>query len=255
MKLAAQLYTVRDYTKTPDDVKKTFEKVKAIGYNAVQLSAIGPIDPQLLKEYAGQNSLEICATHTPFDRIVNDTDNVIKEHKLYGCRYIGLGAMNQEYSKDKNGYDEFLKAIMPAADKIYEAGLKFLYHNHAFEFAKIDGDKTRIEYLAEKTSPEKFGFLADFYWVQYGGASPVAFIKKYKDRLNVVHFKDMAVKDGSAVFAEIFEGNMDYDSIYRECLENGVDWAAIEQDVCTGDPFDSLKISHDNLKAKNMFKE
>jgi hypothetical protein len=48
---------------------------------------------------------------------------------------------------------------------------------------------------------------------------------------------------------------MDYDSIYRECLENGVEWAAIEQDVCTGDPFDSLKISHDNLKAKNMFKE
>jgi sugar phosphate isomerase/epimerase len=253
MKLAAQLYTVREYTQTPQDIKKTFKKVKDIGYNAVQISAIGQIEPELLKEYADEYGLKICATHTAFDRIVNDTENVIREHKLWGCKYVGLGGMKAEHNKDKNGYDEFLKVILPAAEKLYAEGLKFMYHNHRHEFKRIDGALTGIGYLAQKTEPEKFGFLADFYWVQAGGVSSTAFIKDYADRLDVVHFKDMMVVDDTATMAEIFEGNMDYDSIYNECIKAGVEWVAIEQDICSGDPFDSLKISFDNLKERGMF--
>lgn len=253
MKLAAQLYTVRGYTKTPEEIRKTLKKIKTIGYNAVQISAIGQISPKLLKEYADEAGVAICASHTAFDRIIKDTDNVIEEHNIWGCKYIGLGGMGEKYRYCKQGYDEFLKEISPAADRIYSAGLKFLYHNHAFEFEKIDEKTIGIEYLARNTCSEKFGFLADLYWVQAGGASPVAFIKKYSDRLNVVHFKDMTVIDNSAAMAEIFEGNMDYENIYSECEKAGVEWVAIEQDICRRDPFDSLKISYDNLIKKGMF--
>lgn len=254
MKLAAQLFTLREYTKTPQDIKETLKKVKEMGYNAVQVSAIGQIEPQLLKEYADDAGVEICVTHTAFDRIVNDTENVILEHKLWNCKYIGLGSMDEKYRNDKQGYDEFLKTLSPAVDKIYDSGLKFLYHNHAFEFARIDGKTTGIEYLAQKTDPKKFGFLADFYWVQAGGASPIEFIGKYPDRLSIVHFKDMTIIENKATMAEIYEGNMDYDSIYAECEKIGVEWVAIEQDRCRINPFDSLKLSYDNLAKRGMFR-
>ncbi len=254
MKLAAQLYTIRDFTKTPEDIRASLKKIKEIGYNAVQVSAFGPIDPKELKSYLDENGLELCVTHTPFDRIVNDTENVIAEHKLWNCKYIGLGSKPGEFENTKAGYDQMLAALAPAMDKIYESGLKFLYHNHRFEFMKIDGKRNGMEYMAANTDPKKFGFLADFYWVQAGGASPIQFIEKYADRLQVVHFKDMiAVDQSSTTMTEIFEGNMDYQAIYDACLANGIEWVAVEQDVCPGDPFESLKISFDNIKAHGMF--
>ena len=42
--LAAQLYTIREYTKTPKDIAESMKKIKAIGYDAVQISGLGPID-------------------------------------------------------------------------------------------------------------------------------------------------------------------------------------------------------------------
>ncbi|MEG2669798.1 MAG: sugar phosphate isomerase/epimerase [Oscillospiraceae bacterium] len=253
MKLAAQLFTIRDFTQTPEDIKKSLKKIKDIGYEAVQVSGFGKINPELLKEYLEENGLELCATHTAFDRIINDTDSVIYEHKIWNCPYVGLGSMLPEYRENRESCDEFLKLLAPATKKIHDAGLKFLYHNHRFEFEKISNDSTIIDYIADNTKPEEFGFLADFYWVQAGGASPVAYIEKYAERLDVVHFKDMKIVNDTMDMAEIFEGNMDYLGIYNACLKNGVKWAAIEQDDCPADPFDSLEISFKNLKSKGLF--
>ena len=178
MKLGAQGYTIRDFAKTPEDIKSSFEKLKNIGYKAVQVSGFGEIEPAILKEYADEFGLEICATHNPIERFENDIDNLIAEHKLWGCKYVGIGSM--PFGRDaKEGYDDFLKKIDIPSKKIADAGLKFVYHNHAFEFSKIDGDKTAFEYIIDNTTPDTFGILADFYWVQFAGITPVDFINKY----------------------------------------------------------------------------
>lgn len=254
MKLAAQLFTIREFTKTPEDIYKSFKKIRDIGYDYIQVSAFGKIEPKQLKEYADEFNLKICATHTPYDRILNDTEKVIAEHKLWNCDYIGLGSMPPEYRCTKEGCDAFLKEVAPAVDKIYDAGLKFMYHNHNFEFNKIDGNLNTLEYFSKKTDENKFGFLADFYWIQAGGLTPVEFINKYAKRLDVVHFKDLKVIESTTItMCEIFSGNMDYQKIYDECKKCGVKYVAVEQDKCPGDPFDSLKISYNNIKAHNMF--
>jgi len=248
MEIAAQLYTIREFTKTPGDVRSALKKIAEIGYKSVQVSGFGPIEPQLLKEYLDENKLTVCATHMPFDRIINDTDKLIEEHKLWNCKYIGLGSMPGEYKKDKASYDEFIKIIRPAAEKIRAAGLKFLYHNHRCEFARIDGDMNGMEYLAQNLPADICGFLVDFYWVQAGGGMPVEFIERYADRLHIVHFKDMTVSDDAIEMAEIGRGNMDYKPIYDACIRAGVEVAAVEQDKCRTDPFECLKTSLDNIK-------
>jgi len=254
--IAAQLYTVREFTKTPQDIRNTFKMVRQIGYEAVQLSALGPIDPAELKSIADEYGLKICITHTPYHRIVNDFDNVAREHKLWQCEYVGLGMMPpvsadmpDGFERSGEGYRAFARRMSEVAKKYNNVGLKFAYHNHNFEFEKYDGI-TGMDILLQESDPQTFGFELDTYWVQAGGADPVEWIYKVKGRMGVVHLKDMAIMDGKQVYAEIGQGNLNWDKIIKACEETGVEWYAVEQDVCMRDPFESLKMSFDYLSER-----
>jgi sugar phosphate isomerase/epimerase len=253
MKIAAQLYTLREFLKTPEDMAATLKKVKEIGYNAVQVSGIGPIDTETVKKLADEAELFICATHIPFSDMVNDLDAVIAKHKLWECPYVGIGGLPTEYRQDPEGYRTFAKAASEIARKLKDAGLQFIYHNHAFEFTKFEGrsDKSGMDILFEETDPETFGFELDLHWVQAGGADPLEWIHKVKGRMQVVHLKDYTVTPGGERrFAEIGEGSMNYARLLEACVQTGVEWGAVEQDLCYGrDPFESLAISARNLKA------
>lgn len=256
--LGAQMYTLRDYTKTPKDIDTTLGKVKALGYDAVQMSAWGPIDPKELKSLFDKHQLTMICTHTPTDRIMNDIDAVIEEHKLWDCKYIGMGAMPAEYRGDGDAVRKFVRDIQPICQKIADAGLMFIYHNHHFEFMKVEGKKTIMDILLEETDPAWFQFELDTYWVQAGGADPAQWIRKVAGRMDVIHFKDMEIiasDEGPGVkqiMCEVGEGNLNMMECIRACGEAGVQWHVVEQDVCSRDPFDCLKTSLDNLHRMGM---
>ncbi|WNR42769.1 sugar phosphate isomerase/epimerase family protein [Paenibacillus roseipurpureus] len=249
MKIAAQLYTIRDFLKTPEDISISLSKIKQIGYTAIQVSGIGSIDNKELKEIADREQLTICATHIPYSDLTNHLDAVIEKHKIWDCKYVGLGGMPPVNRSSKEGYLAFAKEASEIGKKLKQAGLQFFYHNHSFEFAKFDG-KTGMEILLEETDPDTFEFLLDLYWVQAGGADPIEWINKLKGRMKLVHLKDFAVmSDMEQRFAEIGEGNMNYYQILKACQSVGVEWAPVEQDECYGrDPFACLATSFNNLK-------
>ncbi len=248
MKIAAQLYTLREYLKTPEDIAETLKKVKEIGYNAVQVSGMGPIDDQALKELADEAGLTICATHVGWQDLKDNLDKVIEKHKIWDCKYVGLGGLPGEY-RTKEGYSEFAKIASEIGRELKQAGLQFIYHNHDFEFAKFDG-KTGLEILFEESDPEAVDFELDVYWVQAGGADVIDWIEKVRGRMKVVHLKDMVVTpDRKQLFAEVGEGNMNFEKILKACEEIGVEWGAVEQDQCYDrSPFESLAISQRNLQ-------
>ncbi|MDD4000398.1 MAG: sugar phosphate isomerase/epimerase [Bacilli bacterium] len=250
MKLAAQLYTVRDYTKNEKDIYETIKKVKAIGYNAVQVSAFGEYRNTWLSKTLKDLDLEVCATHTSLDRIINDTEKVIEEHEELGCMNIGLGWYKTD---SKESADKLLEMLHPALIRIKNKGLKFIYHNHSHEFKEIEKGYTVMDYLRDKTDPELFSFLPDFYWVSYAGVNPLDFIEAFKNRFDVVHFKDIKYDNGKAKMTEIFNGEIDYLAIYNKLVEQDVKWVAVEQDICEVDPFLSLEISYNNIKENKLF--
>ncbi len=246
--IAAQMYTLREFTQTPEGLREAFQKLKVIGYQAVQISGIGKIDPQLVKQYADEEGLVICATHVSWDRLVNDLEALAAEHKLWNCKYIGLGGLPGEYQNSKEGYRTFARLASEIALTLQkEHGLQFIYHNHDFEFERVDG-VTGIEVLLEESDVNALGFELDLYWVQAGGGSPVDWVRKVQGRMQVVHLKDMAIAGRKQVFAEIGEGNMNYKDIIKACRETGVEWYVVEQDVCRRDPFESLAISLNYLQ-------
>ena len=248
IKLGAQLYTIREFTQTPEDIEKSLRKIKDLGFHTIQISGFGYMDPQKLADLVHELELDCCVTHSPFDRIMNDLDALIEEHRMLGCDTIGLGAMPGEYRETPDGVYQFVKDIREVAKKIKAAGMQFAYHNHNFEFQKTSDGRLLLDVLIEDTDPDDFHFILDTYWLQMGGVNPAAYIRKVKDRMKVCHFKDFAVVGWTPTIAEIGVGNIDFAECFRACEDANVQYIVIEQDTCPRDPFDCLANSYKNLK-------
>ncbi len=258
-KLAVQMFTLREFTKTAKDFADTCARVKEIGYGAVQLSAVGCMNgdsPEATaadaRKVLDDNGLKCVATHRGFDALVDNTDAEIEFHQTLGCTYAAIGGLPRDRYHDHGaeGYRNFLKDAKDMAAKLKSAGITFGYHNHAHEF--IPGDdkcKTCYDILIE----EGKDFLAmeiDTYWVAHAGADPVEIINRCPGRLQVVHLKDKVVhKEEGPTMAPIGEGNLNWKAIIPAFEKGGAEWYAIEQDKCYRDPFDCLKSSFDFLKS------
>lgn len=250
--LCAQLYTLRDYTKTPAELSDTLKKVAAIGYKAVQVSAVGPIDPVELKKLLDENCLELTVTHTDYTEFSENLSNVIKNHLLWDCKYAGLGSMPRKYSHDKEGFTAFMNEANVWAKELNKNGIKFVYHNHSHEFVRFDG-MNGYDYMIENAG-EGFQFELDTFWVQAGGADPAAYINKLKGKMDILHLKDFDISsDGSRRMREIGEGNLNWSSILEACKNIGIKRYIVEQDECNGlNPFDCLATSYRNLKKMGL---
>jgi len=225
-------------------------KVKALGYDAVQLSALGPIDPQALKQILDDAGLTVCATHVSYERMRDDTAAVVDEHGLWNCKHVAIGGLPAEY-RNQEGYHRFAREASTVARRLVDAGLTFGYHNHSFELEKFDG-QTGLEILYGESDPDVFTSEIDTYWLQHGGADPAQWLRKLRGRAPIVHLKDMAVKDNTPIMAEVGEGNLNWEAILSACKEAGVGWYIVEQDFCQRDPFESLGMSLRNLRAMGL---
>ena len=244
--LGAQLYTIREYAKTPEEINQSLKRIREIGYTTVQASGLGPIPADELKAIADSHGLKIIITHTAYDKFVNDLDSVIKDHHTMGCGIAGLGALPAE-NRSAEGYVAFAKQFGAIAEELGKNGLKFSYHNHKFEFEKF-GNRLGMDIIAEETNPENFLFTLDTFWVQAGGSDPAQWIRKLSGRIEAIHFKDMKIEDNEQIMGEIMDGNLNWPEIFKACEETAVKWYLVERDAGPTGAFESLEISYNNLK-------
>lgn len=254
MRTGAQLYTVRAYTQNERDFARSMKRIAQIGYRTVQISAVGKdIPPQRIREICDEQGLEIVLTHSDVGRILQDTERLIAEHDIMGCKYIGIGAMPDKY-RTPEWIANFAEDFREPAKKIAAAGKLLMYHNHNFEFRKVKAEgaarqKRLMEYLMEWFAPDELGVTLDTYWVQAAGADVCQWISLLKDRIPCVHLKDMAMSEAGPVMAPVMEGNLNFAGILQALEGTSCEYLLVEQDICQGSPFDCLKLSYDNLAA------
>lgn len=253
--IALQLYTLRDFLKTPVDIASTLTRVRKIGYEAVQVSGLGPIDPAELARILQGEGLKCVVTHMGLDRFKNDFDRVVEEHRMWGCSLTAIGGFFKD-NPTLADWETFAAEFGPLAEKYAAAGLRLGYHNHSHEWIRPSGSShTAMEILLQRL-PQTAWFEIDTYWVQHAGGDPAAWIDAVAGRIPVVHLKDMAVRrrEGKTepFMAEVGEGNLNWQRIFESCLRAGVQWYAVEQDVCPRDPFESVTISLRNLRAMGL---
>jgi len=250
--LGAQLYTVREHTRTIEDVRETLRKVADIGYTAIQISGFGPMDPKDVARAVQDAGLTVAATHMGWPRFLEELDAVIEEHKLWGCEHTAIGGLPGEYFS-VDGLKRFLDELPPVAERLADEGMDFSYHNHHHELARY-GEKTWLEMLYDQADPKHLKAEIDTHWIQRGGGDPAAWIRKCAGRQPLLHLKDMAITpEREPIFAEIGEGNLNWPAILEAAAESGVEWYLIEQDDCYGrSAFESLAISYRNLNAMGL---
>jgi sugar phosphate isomerase/epimerase len=253
--LAAQLFTIRQFTQTLSGFTESIAKISKIGYRAVQVSGIGPITPEDVRKVIQDHGLTVCITHIPYEQLRNNLQAVIDQHLLWDCKNVAVGSMPGEYRTGEEGFHRFAKEASQVGEQLAKAGLTFSYHNHSFEFVRF-GKRTGLDIIYDESDPRYLQAELDTYWVQHGGGDPAAWIRRLKNRMPVVHLKDMAVvSEGwnvQQLMAEVGEGNLNWPEILSACQDAGVQWYAVEQDECQRDPFESLQISYQNLKAMGL---
>jgi len=241
--IAAQLYTVRDQLQSPSHVGGVLGRLREIGYRAVEVAGLGRDVTGRFGQELARADLTACAAHAPLERLTGDLAAVAAECLEWGCQYVVVPSLPNEY-RSAAGLKRFAREADDIARDLQPFGLKLAYHNHSFELERWDG-QAGLEALfgAAQTLQAEL----DTYWLQYGGANPAEWILHLKQRVPLVHLKDVAVVGGKTVMAEVGEGNLDWARILEACRTAGTEWLVVEQDECRRHPMESLEISFSNL--------
>jgi len=247
--VAVQLYTLREFCKTESDLAVTLAKVKEIGYQAAQISGIGAdIAPAKVRQICTDHGIINCATHEKSDLIRKDPLAAVERVKASGASLSAYPYPAGVDFSDPASVKAMISDLGEAARIFAENDCRLAYHNHAIEFVRM-GEETILDHILRATG-DQLGMELDTYWVQYGGADPVAWCTKATGRLPALHLKDYSfTTENKPAFAEVGHGNLDFAKIIPAAEAAGCKWFIVEQDICPGDPFDSVRKSFEYIKA------
>lgn len=255
-RVSAQLYTLRDYLKTPADIAATMKRLYEIGYRYVQISGLGPIDPQELKRVMDAAGITPIGHHLLMKDLRENFDKTAANLHTWGVEYTAVACLMPEDCANEAGYVASAKEMNAFGKRLLSEGIHLQYHNHHFELMKFGG-RTGLEIIYAESDPRYLQAEIDTAWIARGAINPIDWIMRVKGRMDQVHFKDTTIgSDRNPVFTEIGEGNLNWPAIIKACVGTGVRDYHIEQDVCpaTNDPFKSLVISLANLIKLGLIK-
>ena len=246
LSIGAQLYTVRELIKS--DYAGTIRAIAKIGYEGVEIGRFPNPDAQRDgKKLFDDLGLQIGGVHISVDQLENDLPRVIEEQQQLGNRNIVLSWIAEERRKTADDWRAFAKTCSTIGTALRKANMEFAFHNHSFEFQRF-GNQTGMDIFLECTDPNVVLLEPDVYWLKHGGEDPVGFLERNRDRVNLIHLKDMAA-GADRKFAPVGTGVLDFKAIMRKASDIGAKWGIVEQDQCYDTPpLEALKISYENLK-------
>lgn len=245
--IALQLYSVRDDMEK--DFYGTLEKVKALGYDGVEFAGLFGEEPAKIKAKLAELNLTPISAHVPYYDMLENPTEVLKDYKEIGCKYVVVPYLTEECRPGTDGFSDTVKGIRKIGEAAKELGLQLLYHNHDFEFIKIDGEYA-LDILYNEVPSEFLQTEIDTCWVNVGGENPAGYIEKYTGRAPVVHLKDFVgsnnggplykligieeeeteAKEQTFEFRPVGYGVQDFEAILKASEKAGASWVVVEQD-------------------------
>ena len=267
--VALQLYSVRGDLEA--DFLGTLCKVSEMGYDGVEYAGLYGYEPAQIKHWCDSLGLVSISAHVPLAEMLADVDKVIADYKAIGCEYIVVPYVTEERRPGGELFLQMVEEIRAIGQKAKEAGLVLLYHNHDFEFRKLENGQCGIDYLYENIPADLLQTELDQCWVKYAGYDPVEYLQKYSGRSPVVHLKDFFVQgkqedDPYALigldegekkantafeFRPLGQGVQDIPAIIAASKAAGSKWLVVEQDNPSmgKTPLESAKMSIDYLNS------
>lgn len=277
--IGVQMSTIAPAKMPKFDAFESMKRLTDIGYHCIEISQV-PMTPENVAGFRksidelGMNVSSCTAAVAPMapgmpgEYLSNDEDfkKIVADCKALDCDMLRIGMLPMNCIGSYEKAVGFAHQAEEIALKLKEQGIDLYYHNHHVEFVKYNG-----EYLLDiiRANAPHLGFELDIHWIHRGGENPVEFIKKYAGSIRLLHLKDYRIAEVKmpdmsgpegmkkfvsaffsepVQFAEVGEGTLPVKACIEAGLAGGAEYFLVEQDDCYGrDPFDSLKISHDNL--------
>ncbi|MDQ1162712.1 sugar phosphate isomerase/epimerase [Chryseobacterium sp. SORGH_AS 447] len=257
--LAIQLYTVRDAIS--QDLEKTLERLAALGFTRLEIY--------------GYNGTFFGKTRNEFQSILKNTGmKVISSHHTTGLLHKEQGTLLENWKKSVEDLDfigaeymvcsylfpeertlenyKKLSELFNTSGEITKtAGIQFAYHNHDFEFEKFNEKQNVYDFILNNSSSDLVKMELDLYWMAKAGIDPLSYFEKYPKRFPLWHVKDM--KAGSKDFAEIGNGTIDFERIFKDREKAGLQYWFLEQDSSDKNMFESIKISKEHISEHSYF--
>ncbi|ASO20249.1 sugar phosphate isomerase/epimerase [Actinoalloteichus hoggarensis] len=238
--IGIQLYTVRGLMES--DPQGTLNRLGEIGYATVGVSGLYGHSPQEFRAMLDTAGLRAVLTHLSLDAIRGDWQQALTDAHVLGVQSVVVPSLPGDL-QNPAGYRQVAAEFNVAGHAARRAGLRFLYHNHGFDFATVDGE-VLYDILLRETDRRLVNFELDLYWAVDGGYDPVDYFRRYPGRFPVFHVKDMA-PDGS--FEDVGHGTLDFPRMFAE-RRSGVREYVVEHDA-PADPLHSALRSYEYLST------
>jgi sugar phosphate isomerase/epimerase len=248
--LGLQLYTLRD--SIPKDPKGVLRKVSEFGYKELETFAYrdGKIFGMAFKEFADYTKslgMKVTSGHYGLDIIRSGWEKAVEDAKSVGQDFMVCPYLVENERSSIDDYKRRCEEFNKAGEVCNKYGIRFNYHNHAFEFQDFSGQIPYDVMLAE-LDPKLAGMEMDIFWVVNAGHDPLKYFEKYPGRFEQWHVKDMHKEDKNKN-ADIGSGTIDFKSIFAKAKQSGLKHAYVEQESYPGEPIKSVELSAKYLKT------
>ncbi|MBR0536068.1 MAG: sugar phosphate isomerase/epimerase [Clostridia bacterium] len=266
--LAIQLYSVRDDMER--DFIGTIKKVKDLGYDGVEFAGLFGRTGVEVKAICDEIGIIPVSAHVPYYDMLENPEAVLKDYQEMGCKYVVVPYLTEECRPGTEGWAATVEGVRKIGEAAKNMGLQLLYHNHDFEFLKIDGEYA-LDILYNTIPADLLKTELDTCWVNVGGEEPAAYVEKYSGRAPIVHLKDFAGQKGNGPlykligieeeegakeentfeFRPVGYGCQDWKKIIASAEKAGAEWVVVEQDDPSMDktPLECAELSINYLKT------
>ncbi len=235
MKIAVQLYSVRDCIHNAEDFFKVLEEIKAMGYEGVEFAGFHGVDAASLKAKLDELGLVPVGAHMGIeDYLPEKIEETVAYHKTLGTLYSGVGGAAHDTVEE---CEYAAKALAYGAEKL---GIPTYYHNHTEEFTPLENGKIGMEIFAEHTKLE-----VDTYWSHCAGMDNYKYITENKDDICLLHVKDGLNRKPLS----LGDGDCDVAAVVRAAKDAGIEWLVVENDDPVPNGIEDVKRSINYLKT------
>jgi sugar phosphate isomerase/epimerase len=242
-KIGLQLYTVRDQMKA--DFEGTLARVAEIGYKEVEFAGYFNHSPADVRAILDRHGLSAPSTHVG-DMSPDAWKASLDAAHAIGHEYIVVPWIPVERRKTLDDWRQVAADFNRAAKAANDAGIQFAYHNHDFEFPKVEG-QVPYDVLLQSTDPKLVQLEIDLYWITKAGQDPLAYFSRWPGRIPLVHVKDSAGPPDHKM-VDAGQGKIDWKRIFAKKDQAGIKHAFVEHDQ-PPQPFEDIATSARFLKA------
>ena len=239
--LGLQLYTVRDLM--AEDLAGTLELVASIGYREVEFAGYFGTSPANIRRHLDAVGLGAPSAHIGYGDFAADVNGVIEHAASVGHDFVVVPAVPDDERGTLDDYLRHADNFNRWSEACRNAGLRFGYHNHDFEFAEIDG-KIPYDVLLSETDPSRVEMELDLAWARAGNADPLKYFEAWPGRFPLCHIKDL---DSNGEEADIGEGDVAFEKIFASAKQAGLQHGFVERDH----PADARESIRQNFDAVN----